>query len=199
MVIGYHLIWTAYGAWLPNDPRGSGSRVVVSRKLSPLGEVHFGRKGVQPRRAEVADFHARAESLLAHLVIRFDAQQLSTVADSLGRVIREAPYTCWACAVMPDHVHVVIRKHRHRAEEMIERLQDAAREGLIRHELMPEGHPVWTVGGWKVFLDSPEAVRSRIAYVERNPTRDGMPPQDWSFVTVYDGWPEKRGGLNRKR
>jgi len=24
LVIGYHLIWTGYGWWLPNDPRGSG-------------------------------------------------------------------------------------------------------------------------------------------------------------------------------
>ena len=24
IVIAHHLIWTAYGWWLPNDPRGSG-------------------------------------------------------------------------------------------------------------------------------------------------------------------------------
>jgi hypothetical protein len=26
MIAGYHLIWTAYGWWLPNDPRGSTSQ-----------------------------------------------------------------------------------------------------------------------------------------------------------------------------
>jgi len=25
MIIAHHLIWTAYGFWLPNDPRGSSS------------------------------------------------------------------------------------------------------------------------------------------------------------------------------
>ena len=28
MVAGYHLIWTVYGYWLPNDPRGSTSTEV---------------------------------------------------------------------------------------------------------------------------------------------------------------------------
>jgi hypothetical protein len=26
MVIGYHVIFTMYGTWLPNDPRGSYSK-----------------------------------------------------------------------------------------------------------------------------------------------------------------------------
>ena len=32
LVIAYHLIWTAYGWWLPNDPRGSGSVTIASRR-----------------------------------------------------------------------------------------------------------------------------------------------------------------------
>ena len=30
MVVGYHLLWTVYGWWLPNDPRGSMSKEVVA-------------------------------------------------------------------------------------------------------------------------------------------------------------------------
>ena len=40
MVIGYHLIWTAYGWWLPNDPRGSMSRLIRSDIIAELGELH---------------------------------------------------------------------------------------------------------------------------------------------------------------
>ena len=29
IVIAHHLIWTVYGTWLPNDPRGSGSRAIA--------------------------------------------------------------------------------------------------------------------------------------------------------------------------
>ena len=64
MVIAYHLVWTAYGTWLPNDPRGSGSKEVASPRLVELGELHFGRKPVQPPFREVRDFYQRVEPLL---------------------------------------------------------------------------------------------------------------------------------------
>jgi hypothetical protein len=37
VVAGYHLIWTAYGHWLPNDPRGRTSAEVRSVDLQDLG------------------------------------------------------------------------------------------------------------------------------------------------------------------
>lgn len=48
VVIAYHLIWTAYGWWLPNDPRGSTSRRIAADPIAQLGQLHFGRKKVQP-------------------------------------------------------------------------------------------------------------------------------------------------------
>jgi REP element-mobilizing transposase RayT len=197
MVVAYHLIWTVYGSWLPNDLLGSGSRAVVS--LAALGDVHFGRKRLQPHRAAVREFYADAEPMLVHPVMRLDAQQRATVGACLGEVMAATPYTCWACAVMADHVHLVMRKHRDAAEEMIERLQEATRSGLNREALVAQGHPVWTVGGWKTFLDSADAVRSCVRYVEGNPERERMAPQAWPYVVEYDGWPFRPGGLNRKR
>lgn len=37
VVVAYHLILTAYGFWLPNDPRGSWSDVVRVFELRPFG------------------------------------------------------------------------------------------------------------------------------------------------------------------
>ena len=37
MVRWYHLIMTAYGFWLPNDPRGSWSEFVASWELYKFG------------------------------------------------------------------------------------------------------------------------------------------------------------------
>ena len=39
MLAGYHLIWTGYGWWLPNDPRGSMSREIHSSAIAGLGEL----------------------------------------------------------------------------------------------------------------------------------------------------------------
>ena len=64
IVIAYHLIWTAYGWWLPNDPRGSGSRTIASEVLADLGDIHYGRKRVQPSGGDVCRFYERAADLL---------------------------------------------------------------------------------------------------------------------------------------
>ena len=48
-------------------------------------------------------------------------------------------------------------------------------------------HPkAFSRGEWKVFLDSEEDIRRAIRYVERNPTREGLAPQRWSYVTPFE-------------
>jgi hypothetical protein len=42
----------------------------------------------------------------------------------------------------------------------------------------------WVRGQWKVFLD-PEDVPRAIAYVEKNPLKEGKKKQTWSFVRAY--------------
>ena len=66
IVIAHHLIWTAYGCWLPNDPRGSGSRQLRNHIFAELGSLHFGRKRVQPAGNEVREFYNRARGLLRY-------------------------------------------------------------------------------------------------------------------------------------
>jgi REP element-mobilizing transposase RayT len=188
IVIAYHLVWTAYGTWLPNDPRGSGSRFVASPLLGELGELHYGRKTIQPKPSTVREFYERAEELLGHPLIRFDSQQIVEIAAAFADTIARHAYTCYACAILPDHVHIVIRKHRHRAEEMIFNLQNESRSRLCDANTVPVNHPVWTRGGWKRFLDAPEAVRTVARYVEKNPLKARTEPQKWPFVKAYDGW-----------
>jgi hypothetical protein len=46
IIIAHHLMWTLYGWWLPNDPRGSTSRMIRNNLIAELGELHFGRKSI---------------------------------------------------------------------------------------------------------------------------------------------------------
>jgi hypothetical protein len=184
------LIWTAYGWWLPNDPRGSGSRTVRRDIIAEFGELHFGRKRVQPAGRVVRQFYERAAERLQHPLLTLEEPERIEVARAFEEVIDAERYTCYACAIMPDHVHILIWKHKHLAEEMGERLREAARDRLWRAELRTVDHPTWSGGdGWKVFLDHPEEVRRTIGYVERNPLPLGLPQQTWPFVEAYNGWP----------
>lgn len=94
---------------------------------------------------------------------------------------------------MPDHVHLLIRKHKDLAEEMIQKIQSLSRKRLKEAGLRPLDHPVWTRGGWKVFLEHPRKVWRTISYIHNNPLKLCLPVQDWPFVKSYDNWPLPAG------
>lgn len=192
MVLAYHLVWTAYGWWLPNDPRGSMSHEIRNDVLRELGEIHYGRKKLQPASRDIRAFYERAKELLQHALLTFTIEELAAVADAFAGVISTNRYTCYAAAVMPDHVHLVIRKHRDQAEDMISRSHAASREAIRLLGQRQPDHPVWGGPGWKVFLDSPDDITRTIHYVRDNPLKAGRAAQSWDFVAPYDGWPFHR-------
>jgi REP element-mobilizing transposase RayT len=195
MVAGYHLIWTAYGWWLPTDPRGSSSREIRVEPIKNLGNLHYGRKAVQPSSAEIQEFYAQAEDLLKHPLLTFRDEDIALVGDTFGQVIRGKGYTCYECAIMPDHVHLLLRRHRDQAEQMIENLQEARRERLIQAGRRAPTHPVWGGPGWKVFLNTRRDFERVVQYIRDNPVKAGRAEQRWEFVKEYDGWmPGYRGG-----
>jgi REP element-mobilizing transposase RayT len=192
MVAGYHLIWTAYGCWLPNDPRGSSSHEIREEKLNPLGELHHGRKAQQPPSSEIRSFYRQADDVLEHPKLLLTDEDVQLVAASFGETIVDRQYTCYACAIMPDHVHLLIRRHRDTAEAMIECLQSQSRHVLIAAGRRAITHPVWGGPGWKVFLNTRADMEGRVKYIRENPIKAGQAEQSWSFVKEYDGWLPRR-------
>jgi hypothetical protein len=193
VVAGYHLIWTAYGCWLANDPRGSSSHELRVDKFAVLGERHHGRKKEQPTSAVLRVFYREADDLLEHRRMLFDREDVVLIAASFSRVIGERGYVCHACAIMLDHVHLVMRRHADRAEGMVERFQEESKRALIEAQRRPVNHPVWGGPGWKVFLNTRPQFEGRIRYAFDNPTNAGLPEQHWEFVTPYDGWLPRLG------
>ena len=188
-VAAHHLIWTIYGYWLPNDPRGSMSQTIRSDVIAELGEIHYGRKKVQPAGWEVGAFQRQASHMLKHELLTFTDDEIAQVGEAFGDVISKRRYTCYACAVMPDHVHLVIRKHRDQGEEMIEALQEASALAVRgRGTRYGENHPVWGGPGWKVYLFDEGDIERTVRYVELNPVKARRPAQAWPFVVEYDGW-----------
>ena len=96
-----------------------------------------------------------------------------------------------ACSILPEHVHLVVERHRNLGEQIIGHLKARATQQLIAEELHPflkyrdsSGHlpPAWTSRGWKVFLDSNEDLRRAVKYVQDNPVKQRLPRQTWEFV-----------------
>ena len=146
-------------------------------------------KRIQPIRSDLLPFFADARERLEFPVREFGAPEIACIAGAFARTIDACRYTCWACAIMPDHVHLIIRKHKHAAEEMIANLQRESHLALRSAGRFDIDHPIWGGPGWTVFLDTPDEVRRTIGYVERNPIQIGLPKQLHAFVKRYNNWP----------
>jgi len=188
MVRAYHVIFSTYGFWLPNDPRGSWSDYVRSWEVfrhGPATKTHL-------RRSHARDEHDRrkrraAKRSLRYPPVKFTGRQAVSVAQGFRNAIARSGYRFGACAILPEHVHAVIARCDHDIRKVVGQLKGEATKQLKRDALHPFGHLAappspWVRRGWNVFLDSDEAIGCAIRYVEQNPVKEGKPPQKWSFV-----------------
>ena len=99
----------------------------------------------------------------------------------------------WSCAILPDHVHLVLGPPALRIEQVVIQLKGEATALLVEEGLHPfgggsGGRPpkCFARGQWKVYLDAGD-VPNAIRYVEENPEKEGKPRQRWSFVVAPPG------------
>ena len=187
MVLGYHVIFGAYGFWLPNDPRGSWSDFVGCWEL-----VRFGKATKTTTRLSVAgvthDRHLRekAKAALKFSPVQFSGRQALVVSQGFDQARREGGYAVHACSILPEHVHLVIGRHQRPIGRIVGHFKARATQRLSADGLWPkDGRPVWAQKAWKVFLDTPEGVARAIEYVQQNPEKEGKRTQRWSFVTAF--------------
>jgi hypothetical protein len=193
IIIAHHLVLTLYGHWLSNDLRGSGSIETRKPELDQLGPVHPGRKKIQPPKEDVKAFYAKANPLLDHPVFWIDSAKRQAVADAFARAAKEFGYTVWACAILWNHAHLVVRRHRDDGHTMWDVFAGHARDALRALADVGAEHPVWSDRPYVVFCYDPPGVDGRVKYVEQNPEKEGLPPQHYPFVIPYDGWPYTHG------
>jgi REP element-mobilizing transposase RayT len=194
MIAGYHVVFGAYGFWLPNDPRGSWSEFVGSWDL-----FRFGPATKTEERFSVAhqphDHAARlaAKKALQRPAVQFNGLQARAVGMGFAAYFQKSSLPVWACAILPDHVHLVVAPPAMDIEQLVIQLKGAGTESLMEQGLHPFGDikvkkgktPMCFARGlWKVYLD-PEDVPRAIRYVEENPIKEGKNAQRWSFVVPY--------------
>lgn len=198
MIHGYHIILPMYGFWLPNDPRGSWSEFVWKWEL-----VRFGKATKMPVRRELqelteAEIQQRevARNALKYAPVSITGQQAVSIARGFAQRATGSNYSVWACAIMPEHTHLVLARHSYKVEQMAKLLKAAATASIIkdgRHPLSgcksrDGAFPrMWAESFWKVYLDSEEQIDTAIRYVNENPEREGKKCQSWSFVSPFRG------------
>jgi hypothetical protein len=186
MVRWYHLILTAYGFWLPNDPRGSWSDFVGAWELYKFGKAtKTSKKRSLAHDPHDADLRRATKRALKYPPVRFDDAQRSAIGAGFGNAIEEARYVVHAGCIGHDHAHLVVERHARRIEDVARHLKSKATMALSRANLHPLAgkHTPWFEGEWNVFINDVDQLRAAIAYVERHPEKEGLPRQLWSWIT----------------
>jgi REP element-mobilizing transposase RayT len=197
-VHGVHLCWGTYGFWLPTDPRGSGSKEVWADHLKPFGEATFVEDRARSRARREHDHGLRraAKRELLRPAVLFDGHQARCAALAFGQLLGELDIPVWACAVLPDHVHLVVGPSGVHGDELSQRLKGRATKALVATKMHPflaemdaDGQvpKCWQEKQWPVLKFTPASVRQAITYVEDNPLKEGKKRQTWPFVIRYTG------------
>ena len=197
-MLWYHLILTAYGFWLPNDPRGSWSDFVASWELYKFGSATKTTERHRNLAQDPHDVEARlaAKRVLKYPPVRFDEPQRQAIADGFARAIADAGYPCHACCIGHDHSHLVMGRHDRSIERIAQHLKSKATMALTQSDIHPLGNhrrrdgtipTPWAAGDWHIFIDNVEHLSFAIRYVQKHPMKEGLAPQLWPFVIAVEG------------
>ncbi|HEX3356678.1 MAG TPA: hypothetical protein VHS31_06810 [Tepidisphaeraceae bacterium] len=191
-MIASHVIISAYGFWLPNDPRGSWSDFVGSwelYKFGPATKVNDSRNYAKD--PHDADLRRAAKRALKFPPVRFNDAQREAIAAGFALACAEGSYICFACCIGHDHAHLVIGRHQRDPETIAGHFKSHATRELTRRGIHPlngqtgkrGGLPTpWSEGCWKVFIDGEEQLHAAVGYVRRHPGKEGLVRQEWECV-----------------
>jgi len=194
-VRAYHLIMTAYGFWLPNEPRGSWSDVVRSWELLKFGaatKVDTTRSVA--RKPYDRALRRRMVKALVREPVEFTGLQARAIARGFADYCDRSGCIVYACSILPRHVHMVVARHTCSIEQVARLLKGAATRRLILEGLHPFADEAysngnlptpWTRHAWAPFLWNDDDVVRAIRYAQNNPTKKGRKVQRWQFVTAY--------------
>jgi REP element-mobilizing transposase RayT len=194
MILASHIIFTGYGFWLPNDPRGSWSDFVRCWEIFMAGGP---ATTIDERRSVAARPHDAAarrkvKEALQYPPVRFDGHQALSIAKGFAAAVEESEYSVYACSILPDHVHLVVARHTRPPKRIAGHLKGRATQQMAEDGRHPFQHVArtplpmpWAQHAWAVFLDTHEDVRRAIKYVEENPVKMGLKRQRWSFVVGF--------------
>jgi REP element-mobilizing transposase RayT len=188
MPIAYHVIFSCYGFWLPNDPRGSWSEFTAKWELYLAGGK--ATKTCSPISVAGAPHDARFRmNVKKHLDFppyTMNGYDARAAAHGFRTAVAEGDYECFACSILPEHVHLVIREHPRYIGRTVAHLKTRSRQAIAREKPGGIEQPVWADGYWKSFLYTPLDVQRAVKYVAANPEKEGKERQEWTFVKRYN-------------
>jgi len=170
--LGYHIVKTAYGLWLPGDERGHWSTAWDER----IGyvEPHTLHEGDAVRQRMAAE-------RMKHPPVRFDAVMMSAIARAVGACCAASDWRIVAASIEPTHMHLLITYTSRDIDATAKWIADQTTKAV--HHDTPHTGPVWAKGKWRAYIEDESYWRHTIDYIERHNERRGVGRRPYDWVT----------------
>jgi REP element-mobilizing transposase RayT len=171
--VGYHLVKSCYGVWLPGDERGSWSEA---------WDPQIGFHQPHTLHPENPQRRAMAQRRMRHRQTRLDEQMIRTIAQTMAELVRRSQggLSIAAMAIEPTHMHLLIRPTGRDIETTAKWIADQTTKAVRRRT----GHagPVWSKGRWLGFVFDESGWEATRRYIERHNERRGLGPRPYAFI-----------------
>jgi REP element-mobilizing transposase RayT len=142
--------------------------------------------------------------------VRFNRQQIDCIARGFARAVEESSYVIHACAILWNHVHMVVARYPGRTIEKIighlktRATQQLTSEGLnaMAQYVSEDGRcpSVWVQHGWNVFLNDQEEIdRGSVRRGEPEENGDGAADLVFCYKTVDEENPPQAAALHEAK
>ena len=174
--IGYHLVKSCYGLWLPGDDRGSWSE-------SWDDQIGF----LEPHALHPGDpvRERMAMERQTHPAVILDAAMTAAIVDALGVCVAKAgrDLLIVAAAVDRTHMHLLLPYAGRDIDTTAKWIADQTTKAV--HRQTSHQGPVWAKGRWRGFIFDAANFDNAGQYIERHNLRHGMPARPYPWISDY--------------
>ena len=171
--LGFHIVKSGYGLWLPGDVRGSWS-AAWDKKIGYY-EPHMLHPG-DPVRERMA------QERMKHRPVRLNAEMISAVEHAIDECVTKSAggLRIVAAAIESTHMHLLIPFHSRNIDVTAKWIADQTTKAVHRHT--QHAGPVWCKGKWRSYIFEEFLWENIWEYIERHNTRHGRSARPYSFL-----------------
>ena len=166
--LGYHLVKSGYGLWLPGDNRGHWSEA-WDPQIGYI-EPHTLHTG-DPVRLRMA------QERMKHPPCRLTPKMTDVVTRVIGTCTNQSPWRIAAASIEPTHTHLLITYSGSDIYNTAKWLADQTTKAI--HRDTDHSGPVWCKG----FIFDVRRWNTAQEYIERHNIRRGLDHRPYAFIT----------------
>jgi len=156
--LGVHIVKTAFGQWLPGDPRGHWSAA-----WSPQQGHH------RPHQLNPADpiRHQQAADRMQHPPTVWPEPIRNTIAATINACADQSDWSAAALAIEPTHFHLLITPPPTNLDASCKWLAQQITKAVRQQHDHP--NPVFAKGKWATIVTEDTHWQNAINYINRHP------------------------------